>query len=80
MTILVAFRKTGSDWDHREYADDMLQTLMDRANQAFGDPNKYLGGPSDQPQGNAYDRAAHLKAMAGIRGNEERVGKKKPRG
>lgn len=44
--IYVRWRKAGDEqWSEREYPDDMLQTLMDRANKAFGDPEKNLGGP-----------------------------------
>lgn len=46
MPIEVRYRKTGEEWTLRTYPDDMLQELMDRANAAFGDPTKDLGGPT----------------------------------
>lgn len=49
----MTFRRTGeAEASTSEYADDRLQELMDRANQAFGDPTKILGGPSMTPPKN----------------------------
>lgn len=47
MPIVMRYRKTGEEWQEREYPDDRLQELMDRANAVFGDPSKILGGPSE---------------------------------
>ena len=44
--ILVTWRKAGEPEQSREYPDDRLQELMDRANLTFGSPGLILGGPS----------------------------------
>jgi hypothetical protein len=44
--ILVTWRKAGEPEQSREYPDDRLQDLMDRANAAFGTPGLILDGPS----------------------------------
>ena len=46
--IVVRHRRSGEDWSEpQEFSDDRLQELMDRANAAFGDPGKTLGGPNE---------------------------------
>lgn len=43
--LTVRWRLAGEDWQEREYHDDRLQEVMDRANQRFGNPAIDLGGP-----------------------------------
>ena len=44
--ILVIWRKAGEPEQSREYPDERLQELMDRAHQTFGTPGLILDGPS----------------------------------
>lgn len=44
--ILVTWHKSGEPEQSREYPDDRLQELMDRANQTFGTPGLILDGPN----------------------------------
>ncbi len=44
--LIVSWRKSGEELQTKEYPDDRLQELMDRANATFGNPERDLtGGP-----------------------------------
>jgi hypothetical protein len=62
--ILVRWReKVGNEWDEwqeREFTDDRLQELMDRAWKKYGDPTLILGGPSTKEE-NANGSISTLK-------------------
>ena len=46
--LVVRWRRSGEGWSEpQEFEDDRLQELMDRANKAFGDPDRILGGPHE---------------------------------
>lgn len=44
--IHIRWRLAGQDWQEREYPDERLQEVLDRAWQRFGDPARVQGGPS----------------------------------
>jgi hypothetical protein len=44
--IVLTWKKAGEPEQSREYPDDRLQDLMDRANAAFGTPGLILDGPN----------------------------------
>ena len=48
--ILVTWRKPGEPEQSREYTDERLQELMDRANATFGNPALILDGPSTKTE------------------------------
>jgi hypothetical protein len=48
--IVVTWRKAGQSEESREYPDDRLQELMDRANAVFGTPGLILDGPSTKTE------------------------------
>lgn len=48
--IVVTWRKTGDPERSKEYPDERLQELMDRANATFGVPGLILDGPSTKTE------------------------------
>lgn len=48
--ILVTWKKSGEPEQSKEYPDDRLQELMDRANATFGNPALILDGPSTKTE------------------------------
>lgn len=48
--IVVTWRKSGEQEQSREYPDDRLQELMDRACKTFGNPALILDGPSTKTE------------------------------
>ena len=52
--LIVSWRKSGEELQTKEYEDDRLQELMDRANATFGNPERDLtGGPNMSSASNA---------------------------
>ena len=42
MTIYVRWRLTGQEWQEKEYPDERLDEILERAWRAFGDPTRDL--------------------------------------